>query len=223
MSIRRDTCDTGSPERRRRVTSDRTPGGPKRGRARNGPETGTRARNGDAARFNRLPRPARRQEWSGRPEFRLRSESLPLTGTHAKPELSRVAHHHPRLSGVMSSPGIYLLRSDRPKQPRIKRLRVVGPTCADDPDGEFARSDRVASQELMPLVRPAIAGGPENDVRDDERRRADAIDLRPTAKGRDNSRKADCSPGLAYSTKRRRGRSPSGRGRSRGSWRGRGG
>jgi hypothetical protein len=57
------------------------------------------ARNGDAARFNRLPRPARRQEWSGRPEFLLRSECLPLTGTHAKPELSRVAHHHPALVG----------------------------------------------------------------------------------------------------------------------------
>jgi hypothetical protein len=57
--------------------------------------------NGDAARFNRLPRPARRQEWSGQAELAPRPESLPTTETNAGPELSRVADLNPALVGGM--------------------------------------------------------------------------------------------------------------------------
>ena len=52
---------------------------------RSGAETGAQPR------FNRLPGPARRQEWSGQAEVVPRPESSPRTETNAGPELSRVA------------------------------------------------------------------------------------------------------------------------------------
>ena len=73
--------------------------------------------NGDAARFNRLPRPARRQGWSGQAEVVPRPESLPWTKTNAGPEPSRVADCNPAIVGCMPSPGNNLLRSDRPRHP----------------------------------------------------------------------------------------------------------
>ena len=55
--------------------------------------------NRDAARFDRLPRSARRQERSGRAEVYLGPESSPRTWTDAGPELSRVAGPNPAFVG----------------------------------------------------------------------------------------------------------------------------
>ena len=85
---------------------------------------------GTQLRSNRLPCHARQRRWSGRDYVRPRPESLPRTGTNAGPELSRVAHHHPALVGVMSSRGINRLRSDRPKRRTVAlRASVSSDRC----------------------------------------------------------------------------------------------
>ena len=53
----------------------------------------------DVARLNRLPRPARGQEWSGQAEVVPRPGSLPRTEANAGPDLSRVADLNPALLG----------------------------------------------------------------------------------------------------------------------------
>ncbi len=60
--------------------------------------------NEDAARFNGLPHPARRQGWSGQAEVAPRPESLLRTETNARPELSRVADLNPALVGECRCP-----------------------------------------------------------------------------------------------------------------------
>ena len=53
-----------------------------------------------------------------------RSECLPLTGTHAKPELSCVAHHHPALVGDDVVAGYYpaLVGSTEASDVRLARI-----------------------------------------------------------------------------------------------------
>jgi hypothetical protein len=88
-------------------------------------------RNRYAARFNRLPRPAYGDETGPRLDLTAyhvplkrgsgparvsaspRNLTQDLDQHRAKP--NRVVHRHPRSSGVMSSPGNNLLRSDQPK------------------------------------------------------------------------------------------------------------
>jgi hypothetical protein len=53
----------------------------------------------DVARLNRLPRPARGQEWSDQAEVVPRPGSLPRTEANAGPDLSRVADLNPALLG----------------------------------------------------------------------------------------------------------------------------
>src|SRR3954468_24194623 len=93
-----------------------------------GAEPGIQSGTSDAARFNRLPRPARRQEWSGQAEVVPRPESSPRTETNAGPELSRVSDLTPRSPGVMPSPDLNLLRSDRPKHRTVALRASVGST-----------------------------------------------------------------------------------------------
>src|SRR5262249_31625349 len=94
----------------------------------------------DAARFDRMPRPARRQEWAGQAKVVPRPESRPRAETNAGPELSRVADLNPAplggdaLAGDLTCFGGIgrrierspcALRCDRPTQPRMS-LRASG-------------------------------------------------------------------------------------------------
>jgi hypothetical protein len=73
----------------------------------------------------------------------------------------------PRSSGVIPSPGIKLLRSDRPKPPRIHRLRCVGPKRArgkatrwaeDDQTDEPIFQEQLADRLLEQVVQASPCG-----------------------------------------------------------------
>jgi hypothetical protein len=95
---------------------------------------GTVRGNRDAAKINGLPRPARRQRWSGQAEVAPRPESLPRTDTNPGPELSRVTDPNPALVGgcrrrVVSC----FVRNDRNFERSPCARRCVGPKRATRP------------------------------------------------------------------------------------------